>query len=263
MKISIITVCYNSGETIKDTLESVLNQTYKNYEYIIVDGKSKDNTIDIIKSYEDKFEGRLKYISEKDHGLYDAMNKGIKMASGDIIGIINSDDMLASNNVFDDVVKTIERDNSDGVYGDLVYMNNNFTTPVRNFISGNKTKRSTWHPTHPTLYLRKSVYDKIGSYNTNYRIAADLDFMLRVVHSGTNLSYIRKYLVLMRAGGVSSNGLKGYYKNYRESNMVLKGNNISFPYLINILRIFKTINQGISAKIFKEKIMKKINNYKL
>ena len=133
MKISLITVCYNSEETIKDTIESVLKQTYRNYEYIIIDGKSKDKTLDIIKSYEKKFDSKLKYISESDEGLYDAMNKGIALATGDIIGILNSDDILYDKNVFQNVVDNFT--NCDGVYSNLLLMNEDFTKITRNFKS--------------------------------------------------------------------------------------------------------------------------------
>lgn len=262
MKISIITVCFNSGATIKDTIESVLSQKYQDYEYLIIDGKSKDNTMDIVKSYEKKFKGKLKYVSEKDNGLYDAINKGIKMAEGDIIGLINADDILANQFVFEKVNTILSDKNYDGLYTDLVYMNEDFSIPVRNFISGEVSKKGTWHPAHPTLYLKRGVYKKVGTFNTDYRIAADLDFMLRLCHSDVRLKYIKEYFVLMRAGGVSSAGLKGYYKNYKESNKVLVNNGIQFSYFINILRIVKTFNQYIDAKINKDSILKKIEKEK-
>ena len=241
--ISIITVCYNSAKTIEDTLKSVLNQKYKDYEYIIVDGKSKDNTLDIIKKYEPKFKGKLKYISEKDSGLYDAMNKGIKMASGDIIGIINSDDVIASNDVFDLVVKNI--DGFDGVYSNLLIKDENLDKIVRKFIGGVGNYKRGFHPPHPTLYLRKEVYEKCGNFNTNYRIAADYDFMIRVMKSGSKLNYVDTYFTYMRAGGKSTDGLKGYYKSFKESYNVLKNNDIKFPLLVNIGRTFKVLFQTI------------------
>lgn len=256
MKISIITVCFNSEKTIEDTIKSVLKQNYDNYEYLIIDGGSKDNTINIVKSYEKKFNGKLKYISEKDKGLYDAFNKGIKLASGDIIGFINSDDILRSNDVFNKVVNNIE--NYDGVYADVLLMDENFNIPVRNFISGKPKKNGIFHPAHPSLYLRKKVYDEIGGYNINYKIAADLDLMLRVINNDYKLNYVKDYFVLMRTGGVSTNGLKGYYKNFKESYIVLKKNNVKLPLIKNIIRTFKTFNQGLSAKINKKRIMESI-----
>ena len=240
MKISLITVCYNSEKTIEDTLKSVLNQTYENYEYIIVDGLSKDNTLSIIKQYEFKFNGKLKYISEKDNGLYDAMNKGIKLATGDMVGILNSDDILYDQNVFDLINKSFAK-NIDGVYSNLVLMNNDFTKITRNFKSKKITKKKGFHPPHPTLYVKKDIYNKYGNYNINYKIAADLDFMYRIINNNVNLKYIDSYFVKMRTGGLSTNGLKGYYKNFKESYKVLKNNNRKFPLLTNIYRIYDNL----------------------
>ena len=252
MKVTIITVCFNSGKTIEDTIKSVLKQTYENYEYLIIDGGSSDNTLDIIRSYEKKFKGKLKYISEKDKGIYDAFNKGIRMASGDIIGFINSDDILNGKDVFNKVVNNI----SDGVYSDVLMMDNNFNTPVRNFISGKTKNNGIFHPAHPALYLKKEVYNDVGEYNLDYKIAADLDLMLRVINKGYKLNYVKDYFVLMRVGGASTNGLKGYYKNFKESYRVLKKNKIKLPLIKNVIRTFKTFNQVLSAKINKKRIKK-------
>lgn len=246
MKISIITVCLNSEKTIKDTIESVLKQTYTNYEYIIIDGKSKDKTIDIIKSYKDKFNGKLKIVSEKDNGLYDAMNKGIQMATGDIVGILNSDDILYDSNVFDKIINSFD-ENTDGVYSNLLFMNNDFTKITRNFKSKKITNKKGFHPPHSTLYLRKNIYDKYGNYNLNYKIAADLDFMYRIINNNANLKYIDSCFVKMRTGGTSTNGLKGYYKNFKESYKVLRNNKRKLPLLTNIYRIYNNvIKQKIS-----------------
>lgn len=246
MKITLITVCYNSEKTIKDTIESVLKQTYKNYEYIIVDGNSKDKTLDIIKSYEKKFNNNLKYISESDKGLYDAMNKGIKLATGDIIGILNSDDILYDENVFQKIIDNFEE--NDGVYSNLVLMNEDFTKITRNFKSKELSKKKGWHPPHPTLYLKKEIYEKYGNYNINYKIAADLDFMYRIINNNVKLKYIDTCFVKMRTGGASTNGLKGYYKNFKESYKVLKNNKRKLPLLTNIYRIYDNL--------IKQKIMK-------
>ena len=245
MKISMITVCYNSAKTIEDTLKSVLSQKYDNYEYIIIDGKSKDNTLDIIKKYEPKFKGKLKYISEKDNGLYDAMNKGIKMAEGDIIGIINSDDVIASSDVFNLVIDKIKETNADGVYSNLIIKDENLDKCVRLFKGGVGSYKRGWHPPHPTLYLKKDIYQKYGNFDTNYRIAADYDFMVRIMKRNIKLEYVDTYFTYMRAGGKSTDGLKGYYKSFKESYNVLKHNNIKFPLFINIGRTFKVLFQAI------------------
>lgn len=248
MKISLITVCYNSERTIEDTIKSVLKQNYKNYEYIIVDGLSTDNTLNILKKYYDEFEGKMRIISEPDKGLYDAMNKGISLSTGDIIGILNSDDILSNCNVFNDVIENIN--NYDGVYSNLLFLDEKtMTKNVRKFIAGNYKKRFGWHPPHPTLYLKKEVYTNVGKFNLEYKIAADLDFMLRVIKCNYKLKYFKGYFVYMRSGGVSTNGLKGYYKNFKESLRVLKNNNVRFALFVNFIRIFKTIWQGINAKL--------------
>lgn len=254
MKITIITVCFNSGKTIEDTIKSVLKQTYNNYEYLIIDGGSSDNTLDIIKSYEDKFNGRLKYISEKDKGIFDAMNKGIKLSTGDIIGFINADDMLKDKDVFNKIINNIN--NYDGVYSDVLFLDEKLENPVRNFISGRYKNNGIFHPAHPSLYLKKEVYNEVGLYNLDYKVASDLDLMLRVINNNYKLNYVKDYFVLMRVGGTSTNGLKGYYKNFKESYRVLKKNKIKFPLIKNIIRTFKTFNQGLSAKINQKRIKK-------
>lgn len=260
MKISLITVCYNSEKTIEDTLKSVLIQKYNNYEYIIVDGKSKDNTINIVENYKKKFKGKLKLISEDDKGLYDAMNKGIKLSTGDIIGILNSDDILVNSQVFNKIADTFKKHDVDGIYSNLVFFDETLTYPVRNFIPHKQSKYFGWHPPHPTLYLKKEVYEKAGYFDLSYRIAADYDFMLRLLKANVKLYYIREYLVKMRSGGVSTAGINGYINNLKEADSVLRKNKVAFPLVSNMIRIIKTIFQGISAKIYKNKIIKKLQN---
>ncbi|MDD6224288.1 MAG: glycosyltransferase family 2 protein [bacterium] len=249
MKITLITVCYNSEATITDTLESVLKQTYTNYEYLIIDGKSKDSTLDIVKSYESRFNKKLKYISEKDRGLYDAMNKGIKMATGDIIGIINSDDILASKNTLKTIAETFEKTQCDATYSNLEIRDENLKKVIRIFSPKKGDYKLGWHPPHPTLYVKKEIYDKHGLYNQEFRIAADYDFMLRIMKDKSiKFYFIDKVLVHMREGGVSTNGLKGYYKSFKESYRVLKKNKIKFSLIVNIIRTIKVMVQALKAK---------------
>ena len=250
MKISIITVSYNSEKTIEDTLNSVLIQDYENYEYIIIDGKSTDNTVKIIKQYENKFNGKLKWISEKDEGIFDAMNKGIKMALGDIIGILNSDDVLTNKSVLKKIVENIK--DNDGVYSNLLMLDENLDKPYRVFKSHKVSKRLGWHMPHPTLYLKKEVYDKYGCFNIDYKIAADLDFMLRIINNDVKLKYIDDYFVYMRSGGVSTNGLRSYFKSYKESTKVMKNNQVKFTYIANIIRIMNTYIQKVEAHFTKK-----------
>lgn len=255
MKISIITATYNSEKTLKDTLESVLKQTYSDYEHIIVDGLSKDKTMEIIKEYEKIYQGRLKYISEKDNGLYDAMNKGISMASGDIIGILNSDDIYANKDVLANIVDKFNKTKCDGVYGNLVFMDEKtMSKPQRIWKSKSGKLTNGWHPAHPTLYLKKEVYNKIGKFNLKYRICADYDFMIKIMlDENIKLEYIDDYMVYMRTGGTSTDGIRGYIKNLKESHKVLVDNNIKHPYIVDIKRIMKTIYQMILSKIKKYK----------
>ena len=256
-KISIITATFNSEKTIEDTLKSVLSQTYDNYEHIIIDGKSTDNTLKIIKKYEKKYNGKLKYISEKDKGIYDAMNKGIKMASGDIVGLLNSDDKYFDTKVLEEINNKINEDKLDGVYGNLLYVDEQtMTIPRREWISGIGKINSGWMPAHPTLYLNKKIYDNIGLYNLDYKIVADYDFIIRLFKTEQyKIGYINKNLILMRIGGASSAGLKGYIKNIKEAHKSLRKNKVGFPgaTIIIFIRIIKTIFQYIGAKIISRK----------
>lgn len=251
MKISIITVTYNSEKTIAETIESVLQQEYREYEHIIVDNASKDKTIKIIKEYEKKYNGKLKYISEPDKGIYDAMNKGIKMATGDIIGLLNSDDKYADKDVLDKIATTIVKNNCDGIYANLIYMDaQTMKKPIRKWITKSINIEKGNMIAHPTLYLKKKVYKEIGEYNLAYKIAADYDFIIRLLKPNKyKLEYINEYLIYMRTGGISSNGIRGYKKNLKEAYQALKNNNINNAGLIIVIRIFKTVYQMIKAKL--------------
>ncbi len=239
MKISIITVCYNSEKTIKDTVESILKQTYKDFEYLIIDGKSNDNTINIINSYNDP---RIKLISEKDNGIYDAMNKGIKLASGDIIATLNSDDILANENIFKTVIDNFDKD-IDIIYANIKYYNEDFTKVIRNFISGQK-HNDYFCPAHPSMYIKKEVFNKIGTYNLKYKIAADFDFMVRCNINNIRYKYIDEYFVYMRYGGTSNNS---YLKNFKECLTILRNNHIKYPLIKTIKRSLHTIIQIIKG----------------
>ena len=241
MKITIITVCVNAEKTIKDTIESVLKQSYKDFEYIIVDGKSSDDTLKIISKYQDK---RIKLISEKDKGLYDAMNKGIKLATGDIIGTINSDDILASEDIFQTIIDNFD-ENTDVIYANIKYYNEDFSKVKRDFISGTK-ENDYFCPAHPSMYVRKQIYEKIGTYNINYKIASDFDFMVRCNLNNVRYKYIDKYFVYMRYGG-KSNGFVGYLENYKECFEILRQNKVAFPLTKTTMRSIHTIKQIIKG----------------
>lgn len=259
MKITIITVCFNSEKTIKDTLESVLSQNYTNFNYIIKDGLSTDNTSKIIQEYIPMFKKRgieVKYISSLDNGLYDAMNQAIAISDGDIIGIINSDDIIQDNNAFFKIVDRFNSDKCDAVYSDLYMMDyETMSNPIRVFIAGKKSYKTGWYPPHPTLYIKRNLYNKYGNYNTNYKIAADYDFMIRIMKNDIKMSYIEEPLIYMRAGGTSTNSLKSYIKSFNEGLRVLRVNNIKFPLIVNIFRTLNILKQRLMA-IFKIKYNK-------
>jgi len=209
MKVSIVTVCYNSETTIRDTIESVLSQSYLDIEYIIIDGTSSDRTMTIVEEYKDRID---RVISEPDKGIYDAMNKGIKLATGDVVGILNSDDIFTDNKVIAAVASLLENDDSiTGIYGDLVYVQrNNIEKKVRDyspkFFSNWKIRFGLMLP-HPTLYLRREVFSKVGFYRLDYRVAADFEFITRLVKAGVSLKRLPKIMVKMREGGISSTGI--------------------------------------------------------
>ena len=252
MKISIITVSYNSAETLEDTIKSTLNQTYTNIEYIIVDGSSKDKTIDIIKKYEPFFNGRLKWISEKDKGIYDAMNKGIRMATGDIVGILNSDDFFSSNDIIEKVIAGFTND-VDAVYGDIHFVNpDNLQKSVR-YYSSKIFKRGLmkmgFMPAHPSFYCRKECFEKFGYYKTNYKIAADFDLLLRFIYvNNIRIKYLPVDMVTMRTGGASTEGFKSRMVMMNEHLRSFKENGIKTNRFILSLRYFYKITEYFRKK---------------
>lgn len=210
IKVSIITVCYNSSKTIRETIQSVLGQDYPNIEYIVIDGLSTDGTQEIVLSYNYKIS---RFISEKDRGLYDAMNKGIGLATGEIIGIINSDDVYAKSDVISRVISAFKKYEVDVVYGDLYYFKTGFQdNPLRHYRGGVfSLKRVSYGlmPPHPTFFIRKSVYEKHGKFDTQYSLSADFDLILRFlgIHR-VSFKYIPEVLVKMRIGGKSTSSFR-------------------------------------------------------
>lgn len=210
MKVSIITVSYNSASTIRETIDSVLSQDYADKEYIVVDGNSSDGTQDIVRSYGSRI---AKFVSEPDKGLYDAMNKGIEMATGDVIGILNSDDLYVSKDTLSIVLDTFNRDQSDIVYGDLYYFRTGSSHIIRRIYKGGifSLRRAEYGlmPPHPTVFIRREAYRKYGKFDTRYTLSADFDLLLRMlgVHK-LKFSYVPKFLVKMRLGGKSTSSFK-------------------------------------------------------
>lgn len=247
MKISIITATFNSAKTIRDTLESVQAQQYSQVEHIIVDGLSSDGTLPIVNQYSNI----AVVISEKDSGIYDAMNKGIRLASGEVIGILNSDDVYADGNVLNEVAEIFSDDHVDACYADLQYVDELDTTKlVRHWKSG-KFNRSSffygWMPPHPTLFLRRRVYEKVGLFNLALRTAADYELMLRIfVRHNFNVRYLPRVIVKMRSGGASNASLKRRIEANKEDRLAWKINNLK-PYFFTlylkpIRKIFQFIN---------------------
>lgn len=217
-KVSIITVCYNSAKTIEDTIQSVISQTYNNIEYIIIDGGSTDNTLEVVNRYKDKIS---KIVSEKDNGLYDAINKGIELTTGSIIANLNSDDFYIDQNVITDVVAKMEEEKSDTLYADLYYVDAiNTNKIVRNWVSGSYRKGmfyKGWMPPHPTFFVRKQVYEQYGKFNLELKSAADYEIMLRFIHKyECSISYLPRVIVRMRVGGISNISLVNRLKANRE-----------------------------------------------
>lgn len=247
MKISLITATYNSAETLRGTLQSVMNQTFKDVDYIIIDGNSKDNTIEIVKEFEPKFEGRLRWVSEKDKGIYDAMNKGVKMAQGDIVGILNSDDFFASDNVLEKInVAFTENPGIDGVYADVRYVDWNDTSKTVRMFSGKDFKREKicWGqmPPHPSFYVKRECYDKYGLYSLDYPICADYDMFVKMIWIGNiKTLYINDIFVNMRSGGTSSNGLKVHRKIMRERMRCIREHNLPSNFFKQVSRYFGKI----------------------
>ncbi|MEK6659136.1 MAG: glycosyltransferase family 2 protein [Campylobacterota bacterium] len=227
MKISIITVVRNNKKTIKDAVESVLGQTHKDIEYIIIDGASTDGTVEVVKSYGNKIS---KFVSEPDNGLYDAMNKGIAFASGDVVGILNSDDFYIDNGVIERIVKEFEKSQVDSVFADLVYVRSeNLDKIVRHYDSSYFTPQKFaygWMPAHPTFFVKRWVYEKYGVFRTDLKIGADFDILARFLYTHKiSYSYMKEILVKMRLGGVSTS-FSSIWINNIEQLRVCRQNNI-------------------------------------
>ena len=227
LNVSIITVCYNSSKTIVDTIRSVNIQTYPNIEHIFVDGLSLDNTVELIRRNSNR---NNLIISEKDKGLYDAINKGISNAGGDVIGILHSDDFFNSPDIILDLVTKIQKENLDAIYGDLQYVNEtNTNKTVRYWKSCEFTPRlikKGWMPAHPTLFLKKEVFKTHGSYDLKFTISSDYDFMLRVLKDDTiKFGYLPMVVTNMRIGGASNKNLKNIAIKMIEDYKAIRKNN--------------------------------------
>ncbi len=247
MKCTIITVSYNAVNTIESTINSVLSQDYNDIEYIIVDGSSSDGTKEIIQRYNDKI---TKWISEKDNGIYDAMNKGILLATGDVIGILNADDLYSSNDIISKIVNQFTKSNADALYGDLKYvLKNDISKTIRFWKSGEYTEGkflNGWMPPHPTFFVKKSIYNQFGLYRTDMPSAADYELMLRFIHvKKIKLTYLSELITIMREGGVSNKSLMNRWKANRDDLRAWQVNNVKPNVFTLILKPLSKLIQFV------------------
>jgi glycosyltransferase involved in cell wall biosynthesis len=248
MKISIITVVYNNEKTISDAMNSVISQNYGNIEYIVIDGGSTDNTVNLINQHKDKLSY---FVSEKDKSLYDGMNKGILASTGDVIGILNSDDLYQDSNVIKEVMEQFNNNlDLDILYGNLVYVKNEDINKVIRYW---KSKSYYSHffengnvPPHPALFVRKTVYNEVGLFNLNYKLAADYELMLRMLRKNNfNTKYINRLIVKMRLGGATNQSFTNIVNQNDEILKAWKNNGLKPPLKLMPLRIIKRLLQFV------------------
>jgi len=248
MKVTIITVTLNSDKFLEDCIKSVLGQTYQDIEYIIVDGKSSDNTVSIIRKYESNI---ARWVSEKDTGMFDALNKGMALASGDIIGVLHSDDVFNSNDVVEKVVNAFKEQQVDSLYGDLEYVYPEDTDRVYRIWKGKPFDRKLfklgWMPAHPTFYFKKELVSKYGGYVTHYFSSSDYELMARYLYKNKVSSYYLPMLITrMRRGGLSNNSLFKRLRANRRDYLAMKVNGIPFSFFVSILKPLSKLHQYYS-----------------
>lgn len=244
MKISIITAVFNCEATIADSIRSLQSQSYFNIEHVIIDGASTDRTLSVIR---DLLDPRSILISEADSGIYDALNKGIANSSGDIIGFLHADDILENSNVVDKVASIFADSKIDAVYGDLVYVKSNDVGKVIRYWKSSSYDDDSfsrgWMPPHPTFYVRRSVYERLGNFDTRYRISSDYDCILRFLTKGNiNAVYLPEVLVRMRVGGISNRSFKMIFLKTYEDFKILRGNSVGGIYSL-ICKNIRKLNQ--------------------
>lgn len=254
MEVSIITAVLNGADTIQDCIKSVSGQSYTNIEHIIIDGGSTDGTLEVLKKYEDNI---AKIISESDNGIYDAINKGIRRATGEVIGILHSDDFYADSYVIEGVVRQLKEKKTDSCYGDLVYVDKNNTNKVIRYWKSSQYKHGSfkygWHPPHPTFFVRKEIYDKYGGFDTNFEVSADFELMLRFLEKyKITTMYLPEPLIKMRIGGESNKSIKNIIKGNINCYRAFKKNNLEVPIFYPFYRLIPKAKQFFSkgTKIF-------------
>ncbi|HUC79651.1 MAG TPA: glycosyltransferase family 2 protein [Flavisolibacter sp.] len=247
MKISLITVTYNSARYLQNAIQSVINQDYPNIEYIIVDGGSTDETLSIIEKNSSCI---TKWISEKDNGMYDAINKGMKMATGDVIGILNSDDILASKDVISKIAVCFKEHKVDSLFGDLLYVDPEETSKIHRFWRGMPYNRKSfklgWMPAHPTFYVRKEIVEQLGGYETHYFSASDFELMTRYLYKHRISSYyLPELIVKMRTGGMSNGSFKKRFRANRRDYLALKRNEVPFAFVVSLIKPLRKLPQYV------------------
>jgi glycosyltransferase involved in cell wall biosynthesis len=238
IKVSIITATYNSEDTIKDTILSVKGQSLENVEHIIVDGGSVDGTVDIIKKF--SYKG-LKYISEKDEGIYDALNKGVKLATGDVIGVIGSDDFYTNDSVLMNVARAFEKKDTDSLFGDIQYVNRNDTKKITRLWEAGEYERSNflkgWMPPHLSFFLKKDIYLKYGLYKPEFKFSGDYELMLRVLYKhNITTQYLSGIMITMRNGGASTKNLRNRLKANKEDRLAWEVNDLEPKFYTMVLK---------------------------
>ena len=247
IKLSIITIVRNGEKTIKDTMESVLSQTYSDIEYILIDGCSTDKTVEIINGYEKQIS---KFISEPDEGIYDGLNKGVSLATGDVIAFLHSDDVYANETVISDIVNCFDND-TQGVYGDLVYTDKADMNKVFRYWKSCDFSLSLlskgWMPPHPTLFLRREVYQKYGAFDISFKIAGDYDFMLRILKDNIAVKYLPQVIYKMRLGGESNRSIQNILDKSKEDLRAMRNNKINNPFFAlfykNVSKIMQLVRR--------------------
>ncbi len=250
MKFSIITASFNSGKTIGDTIDSVLEQTWDDFEILVIDGKSTDSTRKIVESYKDE---RIRFFSEKDNGVYFAMNKGYEESKGEVIGFLNSDDFFAHTNVLQEYVNGF-LSNFDCCYGDIEYVTNvsrEVCETLRLWKPGEyneKRMKAGWIPPHPSFYAKRTLFENLGKFDTNFRFAADFDLICRFLsNTDSRVKYIEGTKVKMRVGGITNNSIKNIYLGNKEILASLRQNNFKPGFLFFIYKFFERFNQYLKA----------------
>ena len=243
MKISIITITFNSAKTIQRAFASVQGQTYSDIEHVIVDGASNDGTREFIEAYA-KQHKNVRWISEKDEGIYNALNKGVRMATGDVVGFLHSDDVFFAPDSIEHIAKAFESTQADVIYGDLQYCRGNRV--VRRWESNPFDRHSLkfgWMPPHPTVYVRKEVYQQVGEYDEWFRISADYDMMLRIFSAGYKSHYIPEVIVSMEVGGASNKNTKARLSKTQEDYIALKKNHVGAGYITVACKQLRKVRQ--------------------